>query len=220
VKEAAMSESCQCQGIEQKFDSRHVARKLSEYRRRGPAATTLRLIDALRSEGIDGMTLLDIGGGLGDIQHRLLGSGVSKAVSIEASSAYLKVARAEAERLGLADRIVNVQGNFVDLADQIADADIVTLDRVICCYDDMERLVGRSATRARRLYGVVYPRDTWWVRAGTAVWYNARHRLRRNPMRNFVYRTADVEAAIRRQGLERRFHRDMGAWQVAVFARL
>ena len=59
----------------------------------------------------------------------------------------------------------------------------------------------------------------FWVRAGTAVWYNARHRLRRNPMRNFVYPTADVEAAIRRQGLECRFHRDMGAWQVAVFAR-
>ena len=214
-----MSESCQCQGIEQKFDRDHVARKLGEYRRRGPAATTLQLIDALGSQGVDGMTLLDIGGGVGDIQHRLLDAGVREAVSVEASSAYIEVARAEAERLGLADRIVNVQGNFVDLADQIADADVVTLDRVICCYDDMERLVGRSAEHARRLYGVVYPRDTWWVRAGTAVWYNARHRLRRNPMRNFVYSTSDVEAAIRRQGLERRYHRDMGAWQVAVFAR-
>lgn len=214
-----MSESCQCQGIEQKFDRDHVARKLRDYRRRGPAATTLQLIDALSSQGVDGMTLLDIGGGVGDIQHRLLDAGVRDAVSVEASSAYIEVARAEAERLGLADRIVNVQGNFVELADQIAGADVVTLDRVICCYDDMERLVGRSAEHARRLYGVVYPRDTWWVRAGTAVWYNARHRLRRNPMRNFVYPTADVEAAIRRQGLERRFHRDMGAWQVAVFAR-
>jgi len=38
-------------------------------------------------------------------------------------------------------------------------------------------------------------------------------------MRNFVYRTTDVEAAIQRHGLERRFHRDMWAWQVAVFAR-
>jgi len=214
-----MAKSCQCEGIEQRFDHDHVSRKLSDYRRRGPAATTLQLIDALGAQGIEGMTLLDIGGGVGDIQHRLLGAGVREAVSVEASSAYIHVARAEAERLGLADRIVNVQGDFVDLADQIADADIVTLDRVICCYDDMEQLVGRSAAHARRLYGVVYPRDTWWVRAGTAVWYNARHRLRRNPMRNFVYPTAAVEAAIRRQGLERRFRRDMGAWQVAVFVR-
>jgi hypothetical protein len=214
-----MSESCQCQGIEHKFDGDYVGRRLRDYRRRGPAATTLQLVDALTAQGVDGMTLLDVGGGLGAIQHRLLGAGVREAVNVEASSAYLQAARTEAERLGLADRIVGLQGNFIDVADDIADADIVTLDRVICCYDDMERLVGRSAQRARRLYGVVYPRDTWWVRAGTAVWYNARHRLRRNPMRNFVFRTVDVEAAIARQGLERRYLRDMGAWQVAVFAR-
>jgi hypothetical protein len=214
-----LPESCQCQGIEQKFDRDYVARKLREYRRRGPAATTLQLIDALRSQGVDGMTLLDVGGGVGAIQHRLLGSGVRKAVNVEASSAYLDAARDEAERLGLADRIVNVQGDLVDAAEQLTDADLVTLDRVICCYDDMERLVTRSVERARRLYGVVYPRDTWWVRAGMALWYNGRHWLRRNPMRNFVHRTADVEAVIRRHGFERRFHRDMGAWQVAVFAR-
>jgi len=214
-----MPESCQCQGIAQKFDRDYVARKLREYRRRGPATTTLQLIDALRSQGVDGMTLLDIGGGMGAIQHRLLGSGVRETVNVEASSAYLDAARDEAERLGLTDRIVNMQGDFVDVAEQLAEADLVTLDRVICCYDDMERLVTRSVERARRLYGVVYPRDTWWVRAGMALWYNARHRLRRNPMRNFVHRTAAVEAVIRRHGFERRFHRDMGAWQVAVFAR-
>ncbi len=214
-----MPGSCQCQGIERKFDGDYVARKVREYRSHGPDATTLQLIDALRSQGVDGMTLLDIGGGIGAIQHRLLDSGVRRAVSVEASSAYLDAARREAERLGLADRIDNVQGDFVDVAERLAVADLVTLDRVICCYDDMERLVAGSAERARRLYGVVYPRDTWWVRAGTALWYNARHWLRRNPMRNFVHPTADVEAVLGRHGLERRFQRDMGAWQVAVFAR-
>ena len=80
--------------------------------------------------------------------------GVRDAVNVEASSAYLDAARDEAERLGLADRIVNVQGDFVDVAEQLADADLVTLDRVICCYDDMERPVSCSVERASRLYGV------------------------------------------------------------------
>jgi magnesium-protoporphyrin O-methyltransferase len=214
-----MSESCQCQGIEQQFDRDHVAGKLVQYRRRGPAASTRQLVNALRSLGIDGMTLLDIGGGVGGIQHALLRAGVREAVSIEASSAYADAARLEAERLGLGDHIVQLRGNFVDLADQLGDADIVTLDRVICCYDDMERLVGLSVERARRFYGLVYPRDAWWVRAAMAIWYNARYRLRRNPMRNYIYRTAAVEATIRRRGFERLFHREMGPWHVAVFGR-
>ena len=214
-----MSESCQCQGIEQQFDRRHVAGKLERYRRRGSAASTRQLVDALEALGIDGMTLLDIGGGVGAIQHELLRAGVREAVSIEASKAYVEAAGVESERLGLGDRIVQLPGDFVDLADQLADADVVTLDRVICCYDDMERLVGLSVERTRRFYGVVYPRDTWWVRAGMAIWYNARYRLRRNPMRNFIYRTTAVEATIRRHGFERLYHRKMGAWQVAVFGR-
>lgn len=214
-----MSESCQCQGIEQQFDRRHVARKLEEYRRRGPAASTSQLVDALKALGIGGMTLLDVGGGVGPIQHELLRAGVRAAVSVEASTAYVEAARSEAERLGLDDRITHVRGDVVDLADQLAEADVVTLDRVICCYDAMERLIAASAGRARRFYGVVYPRDTWWVRAAMAVWYNARYRLRRNPMRNFIHRTVAVEAAIRRHGFERLFNREMGAWQVAVFGR-
>jgi hypothetical protein len=51
-------------------------------------------------------------------------------------------------------------GDFVALAPALSAADVVTLDRVICCYDDMPALVGRSAALAERLYGVVYPRDT------------------------------------------------------------
>ena len=63
---------CQCQGIEIKFDQKYVNKKLEKYRKDGPKKTTVQLIDALQAEGIQGMTLLDIGGGLGDIQHELI----------------------------------------------------------------------------------------------------------------------------------------------------
>ncbi len=42
-------------------------------------------------------------------------------------------------------------GDFVEVAGSIQPADIVTLDRVICCYPDVERLVGLSSQRATRL---------------------------------------------------------------------
>ena len=116
------------------------------------------LLDAIRAEGVDGASLLDVGGGVGVVQHELLAAGVSSAVSVDASSAYLAVAKEEAERRGHADRLEQHHGNFVDVAPQIGQADIVTLDKVICCYHDVEQLVRLSSAKAKRVYAVVYPR--------------------------------------------------------------
>jgi O-methyltransferase len=210
---------CQCQGIETKFDQKYVAKKLKQYRKNGPKKTTKQLVEALRAEGVKGMTLLDIGGGVGDIQHVMLKSGVSRATNNEASTAYLEACRQEAERLGHSDQIRHIQGNFIDLADSIPAADIVTLDRVICCYHDMPTLIRLSSQKAKKLYGVVYPLDRWWIRLGILVYYNSRNWLQRNPMRMFVHPPQAVEDLIRDNGLQRRFYREMGPWQVAVYAR-
>jgi len=212
-------ESCQCQGIEVKFDRKYVDKKLKKYREEGPKKTTIQLMDALRSEGIQDMSLLDIGGGVGDIPHGLLKSGVSHAINAEGSTAYSEACQEEAERQGHADKIQHMPGNFVDLAENIPEADIVTLDRVICCFDDMPKLVNLSSQKAKRLYGVVYPRDLWWVKLTNEIYYNFRNWLIRNPMRNYVYSTEAVEAEIQKNGLKRTFHQKMGAWQVAVFSR-
>ncbi len=210
---------CQCEGIESKFDQEYVAKKVERYRRKGPKETTTQLIDAIKAEGVEGTELLDIGGGLGDIQHALIRAGVARAVNNEASTSYLEACRAEAERQGHARQIEHLQGNFVDVAGDIAPADIVTLDRVVCCYHDMERLVSLSAQKAKWLYGLVYPRDKWWVRLVTLLYYNGRHCLQRNPMRNFVHPTKAVEAVLERHGFRRTFLREKGGWQVALFVR-
>ena len=210
---------CQCEGIETKFDKAYAAKKLEKYRKDGPKNTTLQLIDALRSEDVSGMTLLDIGGGLGDIQHELLKMGVARAQNVEASKGYLEASRVEAERQGHTDKIRFIHGNFVDLVEDIDRADIVTLDRVICCFHDMQNLVNLSSLKAKRLYGVVYPRDTWWVALGISVYYNGRNWLKRNPMRYFIHPSEGVEAVVQWNGFKRRFYREMGPWQVAIFSR-
>jgi magnesium-protoporphyrin O-methyltransferase len=134
----------------------------------------------------------------------------------DASAAYLAVA--EAERRGLAECSSFHHGDFVALAPSLPAADIVPLDRVICCYDDMPALVGGSAALAEQLYGVVYPRDTWWFRLIT--WSRSVIvQVRREPMRFFVYPTVVVDATIRAHGLEQRFRQTSGPWQVVVYAR-
>ena len=211
---------CQCQGIETVFNRREAEKKLKAYRKRGPAKTTRMLIEALQSMARrnEGLTLLDIGGGVGAVQHELLRSGVQQATGVDASAAYVRVAQEEAQRQGHADRMRSVHANFVDFAAHIPRADVVTLDRVICCFHDMPALVGLSAAKAAALYGLVYPRDTWWVRAAIGI-ANLYMRAARNPFRAFVHPSRGVEALVKSHGFERCFYKTSGAWQVVVYAR-
>ena len=209
---------CQCQGIESLFDAKLTAKELKAYRKKGPRKTTRMLIEALGAEGIEGMTLLDIGGGVGAIQHELLGAGVSSATSAEASLAYMEAAKEEAQRLGHGDRVSYHHGDFVDLAPAIEAADIVTLDLVICCYHDMEALVGLSSQRARKLYGFVYPRDTWWFKVVFAVG-NFYFWARRRSFRAFLHPTQAIDAVLRSNGFQQRFYHKTRLLQVVVYAR-
>ena len=128
------------------------------------------------------------------------------------------VARREAERRGLGDRIVHRQGDFVALADAIPTADIVTLVRVVCCYPAMRPLLGRSADHARRILGLVYPRDTWWTRWGAAA-FNLTYRLRRDPLRIHIHAEGEMDRLIREAGFERPVLRRGTFWQVALYVR-
>ena len=209
---------CQCKGFETVFDEKEARTRLRSYRKNGPAKTTRLLIEALKAQGVEGMTLLDIGGGVGAIHHELLRDGVERATGVDASAAYVKVARKEAERQGHAERVSYHQGNFVELAPSLPQADIVTLDRVICCYHDVQARVRLSVGKAGSLYGLVYPQDTWWTHV--MVWAdNLWMRIRRNPFRGFVHPEPVIQALVREGGLTRRYHRLSGPWQVAVYAR-
>jgi predicted TPR repeat methyltransferase len=210
---------CQCQGIEDIFNERTVAKELRNYRAKGPDKTTRMMIEAIKTQGVNGFHLLDIGGGVGAIQHSLIKAGVKQATDIDASKAYLDAAMDEAKQQGISDRIQFQHGNFVDLAPQIAPAEIVTLDRVVCCYPDMENLVKLSAARAEKLYGLVYPRDTWWVKAGVKL-LNFFLRLKRDTFRTYIHSTEAVDMLVRSHGLQPQFWRKTLVWQVVVYRRI
>ncbi len=209
---------CQCEGIESVFNQKQAEKNLKQYRTKGPIPTTRLLLDALKAEGIEGLTLLDIGGGVGVIPNELLRAGVKEATDVDASAAYLEAAKKEAARQDHADRIHFHHGDFVRIAADLPPADIVTLDRVICCYDDMDALVGLSSARALKFYGLVFPRDTWWLKLGLGLG-NLIFRLQRNPFRAYVHPTKKVEANARRNGLKRHYFRKTLVWQVVVYAR-
>lgn len=209
--------SCaQCKGIAQEFDDRVARRELRRYRRRGPSATTRRLLGALRGAGIEGASFIDVGGGVGAVQHGLMAAGASHGTHVDASGAYLAAAREEAAARGHADRVCYMEGDFVALAPQLEPADVVTLDRVLCCYHDMPALLDASASRAGRLLGLVFPREHLPMRLAFRA-INAVQRLRRRPFNVFLHGTAAVEARVRRQGFHKLLHANTPLWQIHLY---
>ena len=209
---------CDCGCSPNTFSDREAADDLRRYLEKGPDKTTRALVDAIVAEGVEGTTVLDVGGGIGVVQLELLAAGAARATEVDASEAYIDTARAEAKRRGYGDRTTTHVGDVVELAESIEPADVVTLDRVVCCYPDVDALLGAATDKAMRLVGLVYPRDTWWNRLiGRVV--NSWGWLTRDATRWYQYPTSQVDGIMRRAGFAgREITRDW-TWQVVLYRR-
>ena len=144
---------------EAQFDHKVAERDLRRYRRRGADATTRLILAELRRWPLEGRQLLHVGGGIGVISAELAGAGLASVTVVEASPAYLQVARREIGTRYESRPAKFVLGDFARIAAVLPDADVVTLDRVVCCYPDSEALLRGAADRARRLLAFTYPSD-------------------------------------------------------------
>ncbi|MGA9532632.1 MAG: hypothetical protein WBR18_07940 [Anaerolineales bacterium] len=179
---------------------------------------TAKLIDSLAEHGVGGRTLLDIGGGVGVIPLELLEQGLQAATLVEASGAAAETAKAEASDRGINDRLVVTHGDYVAMADTLPIFDFVTLDRSICCYPDVDALVGLASAHTGQVLAAAYPRDVWWVRIGTWL-INLGLRLRRTPFRVFVHSPARIDAIVQANGLVRRSIEKTKVWEISIFQR-
>ena len=210
-------EPCRC-GCVNTFSTKEARKDLERYLNDGPDGTTRDLIEAIKAEGIRDASLLDIGGGIGAIQLELLASGLGTSVAVDASEAYVATAREEAVRRGFGERTSHRFGTLADVQAEVGSADIVTLDRVVCCSSDLPALLGTAVDRARRIVGLVYPRPTWWNRVAAGL-MNTFAWLVRDPTRWHLHPEEQIRAILRDAGFERR---DVGrsfVWQVALYVR-
>ena len=176
------------------------------------------LLEAVKQKGVEGNSLLDVGGGIGVLQHELLRAGVGRADSVEASTAYIDACKQEAARQGHEDSITYHNGDFVDIAPNLERADIVTLERVICCYPDVETLVELSSRLADRVYGFVYPRTNWASKIAARL-FNLIMWLRRSSFRVFIHPDSVIDWVTRSNGLRPISLRKTLVWQVVIYER-
>jgi magnesium-protoporphyrin O-methyltransferase len=163
-------------------------------------------------------TLLDIGAGIGALTFELLERGVPRALSVDASAAFVAAGREEAVLRNRAAQVEWIQGDYVALAEKLASADLVTLDRVVCCYPRFEPLLGAAVKHARRCLALSYPRDMWYVRLGLAC-QNALRTLKGCEFRVVLHPPRLMEQVITSQGLALFARRTTAAWSVDIYVR-
>jgi 16S rRNA G966 N2-methylase RsmD len=213
-----MSDCCDRPGYQTVFSdrfARHVART---YRKRGLDRTQRRMVSFLSGSGITEASVLEIGGGVGEMQIELLSRGARKATNLEISRSYETQAAVLLDRSGMTDRVTR---RFTDIAtspDEVEPADVVILHRVVCCYPDYERLLSAAASHAKRLLVYSYPpRDP--LHRMMVSCENLLHRLRGSDFRAFVHPPAAMIEAAQAQGLSVSYRHRGVSWNIVGFER-
>jgi magnesium-protoporphyrin O-methyltransferase len=206
-------------GFDKVFDERTARRELDAYRRKGAAWSTRELIDEL-AEGIDlqGASVIDIGAGVGAVHLALLERGADRATDVDGSRAYLATAREEAARRGVGDRVTHVLGDATRVAAELEPAALVALDRVVCCFADLDGLLAAATSLSSRRVGLVYPRDQWWLRALEPV-ANPILFARSRGYRFHIHRKARVDALLGQAGFARIAERTGFWWRIETWER-
>ena len=209
---------CDPRGCEQFFGPRFARRVADRYRRHGLDRSAQLMVEFLAGRGIAGASVLEVGGGVGEIQVELLERGAARAVNLELSSAYDAQAGELLQAAGLAGRAERRLHDIAADPDAVEAADVVVLHRVVCCYPDYQRLLTAAAGHTRRLLVFSYPRYNAASRL-VLTGQNLVFRLQRKRFRVFAHPPAKMLAVPRAAGFRQTLTHRGPFWQVAGFER-
>jgi magnesium-protoporphyrin O-methyltransferase len=200
------------------FSKRAARKDAKRYRREGLDDTAAAMVGFLRERGVEGASVLEIGGGVGAIQLELLESGAATATNLELSPEYEEEAAALAREHGVEERVERRLGDVVLTPGLAAEADAVVMHRVVCCYPDYDALVGAAAERSRRYLVMSFPRPRLAIRAAMGA-LNLLARSLRWEYRTWVHSPEALVAAAERRGLTLARQSSGPVWLVAALER-
>lgn len=214
-----MTGCCARHGQEEFFGEKTAANDASKYRRKGADPMARSLARRAAARGVEGVSVLEIGGGIGQVALELLKAGAASAEVVELLPDYEPFVRALASEAGVADRMSFRTADLVADPTAAAPVDVVVMNKVVCCTPDGIVLAGIAAELARRALVLSFPRDVWWARTGLAT-VNLYLRLRRRRFRVFVHPQAALESAVEAHGFARSSDRNGPLFRIAAFERV
>ena len=195
--------------------ARHLVRR---YRKRGLDKTAARIVEFVTSHGVEGTTVLEVGGGVGDIQLELLRRGARAATNLELAGVYDAAADQLAAAAGVRDRVTRRLLDIATQPDAVEPADVVILHRVVCCYPDYERLLTAATDHTRGLLVFSHPPRNLASRAVKTA-QNATFRLMGRSFRTFTHSPEAMVAVAESRGLRREYAHRGRVWQVVGLTR-
>lgn len=212
-----MSRCCSAADSLEIFGEKSARRELRRYLRKGLGGDDAKLIaDWAEEDGLDGQTVAEIGGGIGQVQTELLRRGAAHGTVVEVVAGYEAPAGELAAAAGVAERTSFLLADLLEDPDALDAADVVVLRRVVCCSPQGPKLLGLAAGKTRRVLLASYPRGHVANRTFARL-QNVLFRLVRKRFRVFVHPPTAFESAAARHGLRRsRVSRGI-IWETAQF---
>jgi magnesium-protoporphyrin O-methyltransferase len=214
-----VSDCCTPKGYRTIFSEKSAQSEAKRYRRKGLDKLSRRIAELIKKGGIEGRTMLEVGGGIGAIELELVTAGAARATSVELTPTYEEAASELLRERNLGDRVERRLGDFVEAGTDLEAADIVILNRVVCCYPDMPKLVSAAAERTRSTLVLTFPNNRWWTRLGLSL-VNLVFRLLRVQFQIFMHPPDRILAEAERHGLRARLSQPGLVWQLAAFDRV
>lgn len=214
-----MADCCTPSGYDDMFDEKGAGRDLKQYDKKGLDGMAQAMVRYVANHGVEDTTVLEVGGGIGACQVELLKAGASSAVSVDISDGYEEVSRELFEREGLTERVERVVGDFAATPEGFAPADIVVMNRVICCYPDMDRLLRAGLGRSRRFVAASFPRHKWVTKVAIGTG-NLYCRCTRSDFRAYLHSPALIIETARFAGFTPVFEEQDFIWKAVVFEKV
>ena len=203
---------CDSNGLDKMFAGPLVREELRAYRASGLSKRQRKLV-TLVGHLPPGASVLDIGCGIGAVGTALLARGAGEGHFIDVSSAYLAAAREVAADAGVGERAAFYRDDFAVSEHPYPQADVVVLDRVVCCYPDASALLAKAARHCRGTLVFTYPRAFGFARLFGAL-CALLMRFSGREYRFFVHDPATLMRAATVAGPARVVVRSAGVWQL------
>jgi hypothetical protein len=214
-----MAGCCPSRDYHRFFNQRFARRLANRYRRRGLDPTARTMVEFLQAVGLEGASVLEIGGGVGELEIELLQAGAARAQNLELSPGYEPEALTLAEQAGVQGRLDWRLHDLVEDPGAVAPADLMVLHRVVCCYPDYVRLLGAAGDHTRRALVFSYPPHNVLSRAFYGV-FNLVMRLTKSSFRGYAHPPSAMLAVLEEHGLRRTYKGRSRIWQVAGLERV
>ena len=210
-----MRECCNLQ-YQTTFSDKEAQKELIAYQQGKIKKSSIPLVEIIRELPLNNNKILDIGGGIGALTFEAFKMGATQATHVDISKAYKSQFLNEATKLGLIENIDSILGDFVEHHQTIEAAELVVLDKVICCYESYSALIKHSVSKSLKWYAYTLPRDLWWVKLGNIVDTSLR-RLNGRPLRSYIHPCHEIESLVLAEGFvlkQRDINRE---WQTLLY---